>query len=89
MLTQFGMVHYHFYCYFITSCLSVATLVDPIVTIYYVSPYRRFVKRCLGWSQKDPKETMLRRDSTEKTNSFRKSFKNLLHHPDYKTPVAL
>ncbi|XGW03153.1 hypothetical protein V3C99_014834 [Haemonchus contortus] len=75
MLTQFGMVHYHFYCYFITSCLSIATLVDPIVTIYYVSPYRRFVKRCLGWCQKSSR---LKRSPSEKSSSSRRSFSKVL-----------
>ncbi|KAK6039573.1 hypothetical protein COOONC_22922 [Cooperia oncophora] len=89
MLTQFGMVHYHFYCYFITSCLSLATLIDPVVTIYYVSPYRRFVKRCLGWSRKNSKETRLKRVSSERTSSFRKSFKKVLQIPDFHNPAAL
>uniref|UniRef100_A0A1I7XLA0 G_PROTEIN_RECEP_F1_2 domain-containing protein n=1 Tax=Heterorhabditis bacteriophora TaxID=37862 RepID=A0A1I7XLA0_HETBA len=47
MLTQFGIIETHMYSYFIVNSLNLGAVIDPIVTIYYVSPYKKFVNRVL------------------------------------------
>ncbi|CAD6198386.1 unnamed protein product [Caenorhabditis auriculariae] len=43
VLTQVGIIETHLYSYFVISFMSLNTVVDPLVTIYYVQPYRKFV----------------------------------------------
>ncbi|PAV74582.1 hypothetical protein WR25_26825 isoform B [Diploscapter pachys] len=40
--TQFGLLQTDAYSYFIISALSSSCCIDPIVTIFYVLPFRRF-----------------------------------------------
>ncbi|KIH57196.1 hypothetical protein ANCDUO_12616 [Ancylostoma duodenale] len=42
-LTQFGILKPQLFGYFIAPCLSIGPLIDPIITIYYVPPYRHFI----------------------------------------------
>ncbi|KAL6741015.1 hypothetical protein Aduo_014313 [Ancylostoma duodenale] len=43
LLIQFGILGPQLFSYFIAPCLSIGPLIDPMITIYYVSPYRHFV----------------------------------------------
>ncbi|KAL6741328.1 hypothetical protein Aduo_014595 [Ancylostoma duodenale] len=89
MLAQFGMLHFHMYSYFIISCLNVAALLDPVVTIYYVSPYRRFARKFLGLARRDSETAVLRAGSFEKSSSLRRSFASVRRNSSYKTPSAV
>ncbi|KAL6741016.1 hypothetical protein Aduo_014314 [Ancylostoma duodenale] len=42
-LIQFGILKPQLFSYFIAPCLSIGPLIDPIITIYYVPPYRHFI----------------------------------------------
>ncbi|ETN80842.1 hypothetical protein NECAME_02241 [Necator americanus] len=84
MLAQFGMLQFHMYSYFTISCLSVATLMDPLVTMYYVSPYRRFARRCLGLSRSDSEIAVVRAGSFDKSSSLRKSFVSMRRNSSFR-----
>ncbi|RCN48247.1 7TM chemoreceptor [Ancylostoma caninum] len=47
LLIQFGILGPQLFSYFIAPCLSIGPLIDPMITIYYVSPYRHFVSSTL------------------------------------------
>ncbi|VDM69791.1 unnamed protein product [Strongylus vulgaris] len=80
LLAQFSTLHFHMYSYFIVSSLT--SLVDPIVTIYYVNPYRRYTWHLLGLSQSEFETTMFRASSFDK--SFRRSFISARHNSSNK-----
>ncbi|CAJ0589422.1 unnamed protein product [Cylicocyclus nassatus] len=44
LLIQFGTLQPHLISYFIAPCLSIGPVLDPLITIYYVSPYRHLVE---------------------------------------------
>ncbi|KAL6741381.1 hypothetical protein Aduo_014640 [Ancylostoma duodenale] len=46
-LIQFGVLRPHLFSYFVVPCIGIGPAIDPIVTIYYVTPYRRFVSATL------------------------------------------
>ncbi|PIO71464.1 hypothetical protein TELCIR_06642, partial [Teladorsagia circumcincta] len=41
LLVQFGAVNNYVPSYLIVPCLSIGPLIDPMITIYYVHPYRK------------------------------------------------
>ncbi|KAE9416384.1 hypothetical protein Angca_007535 [Angiostrongylus cantonensis] len=45
LLIQFGLLDLHLLGYLLVPCLSIGPLVDPMITIYYVHPFRMFLKR--------------------------------------------
>ncbi|ETN80840.1 hypothetical protein NECAME_02239 [Necator americanus] len=47
LMIQFGVLGPQLFSFFIAPCLCVGPIVDPIVTTYYVTPYRRFITSAL------------------------------------------
>ncbi|VDO96524.1 unnamed protein product [Heligmosomoides polygyrus] len=48
VMAQFSVISCHMVSYFIIPCLSLSVFVDPIITIYYVVPFRQHIRRALG-----------------------------------------
>ncbi|EYC45453.1 hypothetical protein Y032_0427g1270 [Ancylostoma ceylanicum] len=46
-LIQSGVLRPQLFSYFIVPCIGVGPAVDPLITIYYVAPYRHFVNATL------------------------------------------
>ncbi|KHJ82418.1 hypothetical protein OESDEN_17888 [Oesophagostomum dentatum] len=92
MLAQFNIVHFHIYSYFVISSLSVSAVLDPLVTIYYVSPYRRFARKCLRLSTRDSDSTQRAASfSYDKSSSVRRSpaSTSIRRSSSYKFPAIL
>ncbi|KAL6741326.1 hypothetical protein Aduo_014593 [Ancylostoma duodenale] len=47
LLIQSGVLEPQLFRYFIAHCISIGPVLDPMITIYYVAPYRQFVKATL------------------------------------------
>ncbi|CAJ0589810.1 unnamed protein product [Cylicocyclus nassatus] len=69
LLAQFGPLHFQLYSYFIVSSLSISALVDPMVTIYYVSPYRRYARNRMGFPRSQSEFATCSRPSVRKLSS--------------------
>ncbi|EYB83824.1 hypothetical protein Y032_0328g2629 [Ancylostoma ceylanicum] len=68
LLIQFGILGPQLFSYFIAPCLSIGPLIDPMITIYYVSPYRHFVFSTLlsRYTASNASDTNLGRSQTSK-----------------------
>ncbi|KAJ1347498.1 hypothetical protein KIN20_002565 [Parelaphostrongylus tenuis] len=44
LLILFGLLDIHLLSYMIVPCLSIGPLLDPLITIYYVHPFRKYVE---------------------------------------------
>ncbi|VDO24209.1 unnamed protein product [Heligmosomoides polygyrus] len=65
-------------------------MADPVVTIYYVSPYRRFVKRCIfGVKATNSETTALKQGSYENASTFPKSFVSLSQLAEFKNRAVV
>ncbi|XGW03147.1 hypothetical protein V3C99_014831 [Haemonchus contortus] len=61
LLVQFGHIDPQTSSYSVVPCLCIGPLLDPLITMYYVYPYRMYVKRLLlRWKKKPPQTIQTR-----------------------------
>ncbi|RCN52067.1 hypothetical protein ANCCAN_01855 [Ancylostoma caninum] len=76
LLIQSGILEPQLFSYFIAPCISIGPIIDPVITIYYVAPYRHFVKTILSSQPSISFDTQRKRSNTNNERKISQSKKS-------------